>query len=252
MRCTCACRGARPTRRRGPSRGRAGPFRPLLHGLIYALPAACFPAAAGLLHGPAVVPTLVLALLVAWGLSQGLACVGYLRRAGSADEDQVKRVLRAGLAAGLVLVGLAMAAAGLAWRSHWPVLVFGAGEGVFMLGACVLMVTGTEIWLLAALAPGVTGSVVFLASGPAALAPAAGLGRAGRHAAGRGPDRGGLHPPRRPPHRPPADRRRTAGRRPAIAFGAVAAGLLIFPIAAGPEGHGGLNPARCWPRCRSR
>ena len=65
---------------------------------------------------------------MAWGLSQGLACVGYLRRAGSADEDQVKRVLRAGLAAGLVLVALAMAAAGLVLHSHLPVLVFGAGE----------------------------------------------------------------------------------------------------------------------------
>jgi hypothetical protein len=28
---------------------------------------------------------------------------------------------------------------------------------------------------------------------------------------------------------------------PAIAFGVVAAGLLAFPIVAGPEGHGGLN-----------
>ena len=37
--------------------------RPLLHGLLYALPAACFPAAGALLGGPGVLPALVVALL---------------------------------------------------------------------------------------------------------------------------------------------------------------------------------------------
>ena len=130
-------------------------FRPLLHALLYALPAVCFPAAAGLLGGPGVLPTLVLALLVAWGLSQGLAYVGYLRRSGSADERQVKRVLRAGLAAGLVLIGLAMLAAGMRFGASVAVLCFGAGEGAYMLGASVLMVLGLETWLPVALVPGV-------------------------------------------------------------------------------------------------
>ena len=104
------------------------------------------------------------------------------------------------------------------------------------------MVTGAETWLLVALAPGVVGSVVFLVPRPAALARAPGLGRPGRHAAGRVPDRGGLYPP---PAAPRTGRLLIAAELraavPAIAFGAVAAGLLIFPIVAGPEGHGGLN-----------
>ena len=116
--CTGGCRGVRPTRRQPADPWRMSRFRPLLHGLLYALPAVCFPAAGGLLGGPGVLPTLVVALLVAWGLSQGLACAGYLRRAGSADENQVRRVLRAGFGAGLVLVALAMLAARLVLHAH--------------------------------------------------------------------------------------------------------------------------------------
>ena len=217
-------------------------FRPLLHGLLYALPAVFFPAAAGLLGGPGVLPTLVTALLVAWGLSQGLACIGYLRRAGSADESQVRRVLRAGLAAGLVLVALAMLAAGLHLHSYPLVLFFGAGEGAYMLGACVLMVVRAETWLPVALLPGVAGSAVFLYLGRppglehltwAALGATPILACLIALACTRrnGPRTGHL-----------LIARELRAAVPAIAFGVVAAGLLSFPIVAGPDGHGGLNP----------
>jgi len=216
-------------------------LRPLLHGLLYALPAVCFPAAAGLLGGPGVLPTLVAALLVAWGVSQGVAAIGYLRRAGTADEGQVRRVLRAGLGAGLVLVALAMLAAQFDLHSHPLVLFFGAGEGVYMLGACVLMVVGAETWLPVALAPGVVGSGVFLYLGrPAGLEHLAWvvLGATPLLAClialvctrKQGPRTGRLLV---------APELRAAV--PAIAFGVVAAGLLTFPVVAGPQGHGGLN-----------
>jgi len=216
-------------------------FRPLLHGLIYALPAVCFPAAAGLLGGPGVLPTLVAALLVAWGLSQGLACIGYLRRAGSADEGQVRRVLRAGFATGLVLVALAMLACSLVLHSDSLVLFFGAGEGAYMLGACVLMVVGAEIWLPVALAPGVVGSGVFLYLGRpanlehlawAALAATPLLACLIALVCSRklGPRTGRL-----------LLAPELQAAVPAIAFGVVAAGLLTFPVVAGPQGHGGLN-----------
>jgi hypothetical protein len=216
-------------------------FRPLLHGLLYALPAVCFPAAGALLVGPGVLPTLVVALLVAWGLSQGLACIGYLRRAGTADEGQVRRVLRAGLGAGLVMVALTMLAARLYLHSYPLVLFFGAGEGVYMLGACVLMVVGAETWLPVALAPGVVGSGVFLYLGRphglehlawAALGATPLLACVIAIACSRkhGPRTGRLLI---------ASELWAAG--PAIAFGVVAAGLLTFPVVAGPEGHGGLN-----------
>jgi hypothetical protein len=216
-------------------------FRPLLHGLLYALPAVCFPAAGALLVGPGVLPTLVVALLVAWGLSQGLACVGYLRRAGTADEGQVRRVLRAGLGAGLVLVALAMLAARLDLHSHPLVLFFGAGEGVYMLGACVLMVVGAETWLPVALAPGVVGSGVFLYLGrPPGLEHLAwaALGATPLVACvialacsrTQGPRTGRL-----------LVAPELWAAVPAIAFGVVAAGLLTFPVVAGPDGRGGLN-----------
>jgi hypothetical protein len=220
---------------------RGSRFRPLLHALLYALPAVCFPAAAGLLGGPGVLPTLVLALLVAWGLSQGLASAGYLRRTGSADEQQVKRVLRAGLGTGLVLVVLAMFAARAAFGSSPAVILFGAGEGAYMLGASVLMVLGVETWLPVALVPGVAASMAFLYLGrPPQLEHAAwwALGATPLLACllalaftrRSGPRAGRLLI---------ATELRAA--MPAIAFGVVAAGLLTFPIVAGPEGHGGLN-----------
>jgi len=84
-------------------------FRPALHGLLYGIPAVCFPAAAGLLAGPGVLIALIVALLVAWSLSQGLAYLGFLRL-GQTDAGQARRLLRAGLAAGLTVELLAMAA----------------------------------------------------------------------------------------------------------------------------------------------
>jgi hypothetical protein len=216
-------------------------LRPLLHGLLYALPAVCFPAAGALLVGPGVLPTLVVALLVAWGLSQGLACIGYLRRAGTADEGQVRRVLRAGMGAGLVLVALAMLAGRLELHSHPLVLFFGAGEGVYMLGACVLMVLGAEAWLPVALVPGVVGSGVFLYLGRppglehlawAALGvtPLLACVIAVACSGKLGPRSGRL-----------LIAQELWAAVPAIAFGVVAAGLLTFPVVAGPEGRGGLN-----------
>ena len=216
-------------------------LRPLLHGLLYALPAVCFPAAAGLLGGPGVLPTLVLALLVAWGVSQGVAAIGYLRRAGTADEGQVRWVLRAGLGAGLVLVALAMLAARFYLHSHPLVLFFGAGEGVYMLGASVLMVVGAETWLPVALVPGVVGSGVFLYLGrPAGLehltwvllgaTPLLACLIALLWTRKQGPRAGHL-----------LAAPELWAAVPAIAFGVVAAGLLTFPVIAGPQGHGGLN-----------
>jgi hypothetical protein len=217
-------------------------LRPLLHGLLYAMPAVCFPAVGGLLAGEGVLPTLVVALFVAWGLSQGLACVGYLRL-GSAGLPQARRVLRSGLIACLLLVAVAMVMMRLTVAAHPIVLMFGAGEGVYMLGASVLMVTGAEPWLLIALAPGVLGSSAFLylgrphgsehAAWAAALiaTPLLACALAWRHTRTPKPRAGRMVT---------LTELRTAV--PAIAFGVVAAALLTFPVIAGPHGHGGVNP----------
>jgi hypothetical protein len=236
----------------GPDPWPAG--SPLLHGLLYAAPAVCFPAAAGLLAGPAVLPALVVALLAGWALSQGLAAIGY-RRLGMAGEPAARRVLRGGLAGCLVLLGAALTATGLIAGTHPLALAFGAGEGAYMLGACVLLVLGAERWLPAALAPGVTGAALYLALGrPESLTLQAWLelaatpllscalavartraGRAGEGADGAerdsGPGRGRLPGPGE-----------LADALPAMTLGLVAAGLLSFPVVAGVSGNGGANP----------
>src|SRR5260370_4535481 len=54
-------------------------FQPALRGLLYALPAVCFPAAGALLAGPGARPVLGVALLAGWGRGRGRASIGSQR-----------------------------------------------------------------------------------------------------------------------------------------------------------------------------
>ena len=220
----------------------SGRFRPLLHSLLYALPGICFPAAIGLLIGHGVEITLIVALLVAWSTGQGLAYVGYIRLGRTTDLAQTRRVLQVALTAGLAVVVAALATTAHLAHSPTPALIFGAGEGAYMLGAGVLMVLGEERWLLAALAPGVLGSAVFLGLGRplhlehavwAALAatPLLALALAIYFTRRTGPA----------PEGQVFEPSEWLGALPAAGFGLVAAGLLIFPVAAGVHGRGGVN-----------
>ena len=112
-----------------------GKLRPLLHGLLYALPGVCFPAAVGLLIGPGVEIALIVALLAAWSMGQGLAYLGYIRLGRTTDMDQTRRVLRVALAAGLLVVAAALAVTGRVAHAPPSALLFGLGEGIYMLGA---------------------------------------------------------------------------------------------------------------------
>ncbi len=218
-----------------------GRLRPLLHGVLYAVPGVCFPAAVGLLIGPGVEIALIVALLAAWSTGQGLAYLGYIRLGRTMDTDQARRVLRVALAAGLAVVAAALAVTGLVVHAPPSALLFGFGEGMYMLGAGTLMVLGGEAWLMVALAPGVLYSAAFLALGrPAdlqhiawgtmATTPLLALALAAIFTQRTGPATGTLF-----------DRAEWLGTLPAVGFGLVAAGLLIFPVAAGPHGHGGIN-----------
>jgi hypothetical protein len=221
-------------------------LQPLLHGLLYGLPAVCFPAAAALLAGPGVHAALITALLAAWAASQALASLGYQRLGRSTDRDQARRLLRAGMLAGLLLITVIMAGTALLLHARLPLFIFGVGEGAYMLGAAVLLVLGAEKWLLAALAPGVLGSVAFLALGrppglehaawaslalPPLLAVAAAL------IATRTPGRplAGLV------SRGLVTLAELRGAVPAAAFGLVAAGLLAYPVVTAVPGHPGVN-----------
>jgi hypothetical protein len=143
---------------------------PVLHGILYGLPAVCYPAAGALLAGPGALGTLLVALLVAWALSQGLASLGY-QRLGAGDRAGARSVLLAGMAGGLALAGAATTAAALVGHAGVPVLLAGTGESAYLLGACVLLVLGAQRWLLPALVPGAAAASVFLLLGrPAGLA----------------------------------------------------------------------------------
>jgi hypothetical protein len=216
-------------------------LRPSLHGLLYALPGVCFPAAIGLLIGPGVEVALIVALLAAWSMGQGLAYLGYIRLGRTMDTDQTRRVLRVALAAGLVVEAAALAVAGWVVHASTSALLFGFGEGMYMLGAGTLMVLGAEAWLLVALAPGVLYSAAFLALGRPtdlqhvawgmiATTPLLALALAGIYTQPSGRAAGSL-----------LAEDEWLGALPAVGFGLVAAGLLIFPVAAGPHGHGGIN-----------
>jgi hypothetical protein len=226
-------------------------FRPVLHGLLYGLPTVFFPAAADLLAGPGVTTVLIVALLTSWGLGQPLAYVGYFRL-GRADRAEAARVLRFWMAAGMAAAILPLLLATLVASAHTPALIFGAGLVAYMLSSTVLMVLGAEQLLLLVLAPGVLGAAAFLLLGrPAQLEHAAwgalaatpvlalvialtwtareaGLPRIFRRA---GP---GSVPA------PGARLRRVeaVGALPSAAFGLLAAGLLVFPVAVSIAAHG--------------
>jgi polysaccharide biosynthesis protein PelF len=216
-----------------------GALKPAMHGLLYGLPTACFPAASRLLVGPGVLTVLVASLIVSWAVSQALASLGYARL-GTAGRPGAAWLLLGGTAAANACVALAAAMTAVIVRApgepaQTGTVLFGAGLGVYMVGATVLMVLGAERLLLAALSPGVLGGVAYVLAGRpprfdhavwAALAatPLLALAlstvRASRDA--RGNAAGG--------------RLRATELRGALTsagFGLVAAGLLVFPLAAG-------------------
>jgi hypothetical protein len=226
-------------------------WRPALHGLLYGAPTVCFAAAAGLLVGRGVLSVMIVALLSSWALSQALAYLGYMRL-GQGVPVQAQRVLLAGLGAGLVGVLVAMDLVSVAVPVYKPVFIFGLGLGSYMLGATVLLVLGAERLLLAALAPGIVGATVFLLLGrPAhlehvawavlATTPLLALGLAAARTS-RGAE---LHRNKiKRPGSKPAKLLTMADLRsalPSAGWGLVAGGLLVFPVAVGMPGHGGVN-----------
>ena len=225
-----------------PDPWRSDALRPALHGLLYGLPAVCYPAAAGLLAGPHVVRTLIVALLASWSLSQALAYLGY-RRLGQAGPGQSAMLMQAGMAAGLAGVAVALAIGRLFMHANPSASVFGLGLGAYMLGATVLLVLGADQLLLIGLAPGVLGAATFLILGrPASLTHAAWAAMAVTPllVAGLATRRA-----RREVRLGGTGRLIVAselwGMLPSAGFGLVAAGLLAFPAAAGLPGHHAAN-----------
>jgi hypothetical protein len=226
-------------------------LRPAVHGVLYGLPAVCFPAAAGLLTGTGVLTMLVVALLTSWAASQALAYLGYLQL-GRGDPDHARRLLRAGLFAGLVLMVAAMATLSEVIHVRPSALLFGAGLGAYMLGATVLLVLGEEWLVVIVLTPGVLASTAYLLLsrppwleltvwGALAATPFLGVVLALFRTTWNADRATAAH------HRGSGPRHRLfaladlRNALPSAGFGLVAASLLVLPVVTGVHGHGGVN-----------
>lgn len=147
-----------------PEPWRVKPAEHVLRGVLYALPAVCFPAVAPLLTTTATRIGFIVATLVSWALSQGLAYLGHAR-ASRLDPGGSLRVLRGGTVIGLLVLWGALGVTALLVHARIAGLVFAGGQGTYLLAATVLLVCGAQRWLLACLAPGVLTSVGFLILG---------------------------------------------------------------------------------------
>ncbi|MEU4271208.1 hypothetical protein [Streptomyces sp. NPDC026092] len=121
----------------------------LLRGVVFALPGLAYVLGAPLFGGAGTVPLLAGAV-AGWVWNQALSHRAYTWL-GLGDRDSAVRSLRVGAPAG-ALVGSAVALA-VAGPGEWPVVVFAAGQSLYLAAATVLLVLGRERALLCALAP---------------------------------------------------------------------------------------------------
>lgn len=121
----------------------------LLRGLVFALPGLAYVLAAPLLAGPGKGPLLASAV-AGWVWNQALAHRAY-SWLGLGDRGAAARALLLGAPAGaLAGSAVALAAAG---PGGWRVVVFAAGQSLYLGAATVLLVLGRERALLCALLP---------------------------------------------------------------------------------------------------
>ncbi|MEV6633767.1 hypothetical protein AB0M54_23745 [Actinoplanes sp. NPDC051470] len=182
---------------------RAKPVTHVLRGVLFGLPALAYLTVADRITGPRAAVLLVVSVLLSWSAGQGLAHLGHARLSRTGRNGAAAVLSGATLAVGVPAVAV-VAALGFALGVPAVVTLIAAGQLVYVLAATVALVLGREWWLLAA-----------LAAGPAA--PLAAVVVAGWSVRGVRPER-------------PA-RAELAAALPAVAFGAVVGGLLIFTAA---------------------
>ncbi|MCC3780069.1 hypothetical protein K6I33_006591, partial [Streptomyces sp. UNOB3_S3] len=154
-----------------PDPWRAGPWQPLLRSVVFTLPGFGYALGSPLLAGardrfgmPAGTWALVASALTAWAWNQGLAHRAYLRLAAG-GRAAAGRSLTVGAPLGALLA----TAAALALRAPAGVLVFAAGQALYLAAATALLVLGRERLLLLALLPTATGGAVLVAARPPAV-----------------------------------------------------------------------------------
>jgi hypothetical protein len=230
---------AEPAPKSGTWRSPVG--RHLLHGLLFGLPALCFPVAGSAIGGRGALLVLVVSMLTAWPVSQAMSYLGHARRS-RLDLDGSRRLLRAALPVALGLLLTTTLPTALLLGQVGPVLWFAIGQGGYLLGAGVLLVCGAEWWLAAALAPGVLGSALYLVTGrPTWSHPVAWLaiGASLVFTLGFAVVRTSWPRPARSAR--PIRRSELLAGWPSGVFGLLVAGLLLFPLLAARFAHGGQD-----------
>jgi hypothetical protein len=230
---------AEPTPTPSPWRSPVG--RHLLHGLLFGLPALCYPVGGSMMGGRGALIVLVVSMLTAWPMSQAVSYLGHARRS-RLDLDGSRRLLPAALPIALgSLVAVTLPAA-LLLRESGPVLWFAVGQGGYLLGATVLLVCGADWWLAAALAPGIIGATLYLVAGrPAWSHPLAWLAIGASLALTLGFALLRTSWPRPARFARPVRPTELRAAWPAGMFGLLVAGLLVLPLLAARFAHGGQS-----------
>ncbi|AHH95435.1 hypothetical protein GCM10010174_59510 [Kutzneria viridogrisea] len=203
----------------------------VVHGLLFGLPALCYPAAAPLLGGGPALTVLVVSMLISWSLSQAVAYLGY-SRTSALDNGGAARVLRLGMAASVGLLALVLGVLLLVSGAGLPVVLFALGQGIYLMAATVLLVRKADKWLFIALAPGVLASLGYVVAGePQWLNLPVWCVLAGSVLLSVG---FAVHQTWNPaPANGPLVTRQTSfGALPYALFGVLTAGLLAFPVVA--------------------
>ncbi|HEX4226128.1 MAG TPA: hypothetical protein VHZ97_27435, partial [Pseudonocardiaceae bacterium] len=221
---------AEPPEAKNPWRTTIG--KHALHGVLFALPALCYPVASALMVDRGALLLLVVSMLVSWPASQGLSYLGHSRRSRR-DFDGSRWLLRAGLGVfGLVLVAVVLLTATLTGEAsalRW----FAVGQGAYLLAATVLLVAGAERWLCIALATGVLVSAVYLLTGrPERLHLLAWFALGATLLLAIGFAVWKTSWPRPKPHRKLVRTGELRAASPYAMFGLLVIGLLVFPLIA--------------------
>lgn len=228
---------AEPAAQPSPWRSSVGGH--LLHGVLFGLPALCYPVVGAAMGSHGALIVLVVAMLTSWSLSQALSYLGHARRS-RLDVDGSRRLLRAALPVMLgSLVAITLPTSLLLGQSG-PALWFAIGQGGYLLGATVLLVCGADWWLAGALAPGVIVSATYLVTGRSSWSHSLAWIAIGVSLACTL----GLAVLRTSRPRPAAAARRFRLRELSAswsygAFGMLVAGMMVFPVVASRFAHGG-------------
>ena len=163
----------KPARR--PAADRVAALREVLHGALYLLPTAVFPAVLSLVGRASLVTGLMIAGGMAWILAGGASWAAY-RLLGAGHPVGAGRVLRWSALGGLpVAAGLGVGVVAVTGDGY-AVVGLAVGQMAYQMASTLLMFYRRELWLLPVMAPAVLTGVGYLIAGRVMLPIAIGVG----------------------------------------------------------------------------